>query len=159
MNSIPGVTLEQLSETGIGKSGLWNTDQKRQAYILSVGSTQTLVIWPMGPLTNSGNVYRKKLNLSKHSGNIYPYKFCLNNSNTTGEARKLTDCSSPHDSSEYTASVCLPQTLEASGRQHTLRWRYSEPAASGWKANSQEHILLILHTYKNTLHIKKKCKT
>lgn len=59
MRCVPGVTLQQLGQTAIAKSGLGHADQKRQAYVLSVGSTQTLVIRPMGPLTNSGDVYRK----------------------------------------------------------------------------------------------------
>lgn len=136
---IPGVTLQQLGQTAIAKAGLGHTNQKRQAHVLSVGSTQALVIGPVGPLANSGDV-DKKVWIG-----VCTAAFILTNWLWTSQMQRrrlpvaLTDCSSPHGSSACTASVCLPQTLEASGRRHTLRWGYSGPAASARKTNSSKN--------------------
>lgn len=51
---IPGVTLQQLGEAGIGEPRLGHADQEGQAHVFCVGSTQTLVIGPVSPLTHSG---------------------------------------------------------------------------------------------------------
>lgn len=86
---------------------------------------------------------------SVHAGNINPNSIRLKKF-----VVKLTDCNSPHGSSECSASACLPQTLEASGKQHTLRWGCWEPAASVREANTQKPILLIPHTWKCTRYVK-----
>lgn len=54
LHCIPGVTLQQLGEAGIGESRLGHADQEGQAHVFCVGSTQTLVIGPVSPLTHSG---------------------------------------------------------------------------------------------------------
>lgn len=52
----PGVALQQLGQAAVAEPGLGHTEQERQAYVLRVGSTQTLVIGPVVPLANSGDV-------------------------------------------------------------------------------------------------------
>lgn len=61
LDCIPGVALEELGEAGVGETRLWHADQEGQTHIFCVGPTQTLVIGPVGPLTHSKRVCRKKL--------------------------------------------------------------------------------------------------
>ena len=59
---------------------------------------------------------------------------------------QLTDYSSRHDSSECTASACLPQTLEASGRQHTLKWGCWGPGVSVEQIEIKKALLISVNT-------------